>query len=404
MSTNDESEKKHDEIRELFKEKGRGLLKFLGNNLVSLILSGIVIPVGINFLQEFDDVKDNIVTLSSNVENVQGNYESTNTKIWELAATVYSAKKDVAKDDIVEEKVVNLIPNDLFIQCASSSFSSDKKVFELEEKEIWDNKEEIIGTAAVAMSQNDDLEMKQLAVKDLEDQFVIFSYKEDEEDVLFYGKYNNENRWDDNCIINRYKNGKLTFIMDAMYINGKLDSYKQVFVGKNGDEKKVWYVSERKTEGNSNSGETWRYFKYGDYEKSIDGDNITRNDIMSVDDFRSTIPSTQEAYYNGYTSDGKFNDTTGNSYLVKYNESGRVIYLYKGKMRDGWPEDDTGQAWSLIWVDEVDKYYYYEGGFAGGKRTKTPKNWQPATLDEIKSYVDPNDFNCSLQGLFDAPI
>ncbi len=402
MGTKDESEKKRDEIRELLREKGKWFLKFLGNNLVSLLLSVIVIPAGFNFLQEFSDVKDNIVALSSDVENVQGNYESTNTKVWELATTVYSAKKDITKDDIVE--VVSVIPNAAFIQCASSSFASDKKVFELEEKEVWDNKEEIIGSAVVAMSQNDDFEMKQLTVKDLEDQFVTFSYKENGEDVLFYGKYNNENKWDNNCIINRYKNGKLTFIMDAMYINGKLDSYKQVFVGKNGDGKKVWYVSERKTEGNSNSGETWRYFKYGDYEKSINGDNITRNDIMSVDDFRSTIPSTQEAYYNGYTSDGKFNDNTGSSYLVKYNESGRVIYLYKGKMIGGWPEDDTGQAWSLIWVDIDGRYYYYKGGFARGKRTKTPKNWRPATLDEIKSYVDPNDFNCSLQGLFDDPI
>lgn len=74
-------------------------------------------------------------------------------------------------------------------------------------------------------------------------------------------------------------------------------------------------------------------------------------------------------------------------------------YLYVGKIKDGEENDNTGNAWSIGWGYADDGYYYYKGKFSNGEREKTPKNWKPMTQEEADSIVNPNDFNCSLQGL-----
>lgn len=70
-------------------------------------------------------------------------------------------------------------------------------------------------------------------------------------------------------------------------------------------------------------------------------------DLLTVDVFCSTIPSTIEGYYNGYTSNALYNDDNG-AYMVKYFNDETVRMLYMGKVKDGNLNDNTGDASSYV--------------------------------------------------------
>lgn len=246
---------------------------------------------------------------------------------------------------------------------------------------------------------------------------MFIPYKNNGQDVLFYGKFNENFHWDDNCIINVYSGDTLVFVMDAEYDDGKLRSYKQIFsdvVTKENDEKfDVWIISNREYDSEDKkgiiyySGETWYYYREENYVQQFELDNATPEDMINVDDFKLELNSGIERYYKGKTAKGLFNDlpesnddNKSDAQLVIYNSDGNVRYLYTGGFKDGKPYDSTGNAWSFGLNKETNKYYYYKGGF-DGERSTTPVPWPPATQEEIEKYVDPEQFNCSLKGLID---
>ena len=99
-------------------------------------------------------------------------------------------------------------------------------------------------------------------------------------------------------------------------------------------------------------------------------------------------------------------DGSGNAYSVRYDDSGNVRYLYKGKMEDGYGNDDgrdsENKSWAFIWGEANDGFHYHEGKFEKGSPKNTTKDWNyPVDQDFIDSIVNPDDFNCSLKGLID---
>jgi hypothetical protein len=57
-------------------------------------------------------------------------------------------------------------------------------------------------------------------------------------------------------------------------------------------------------------------------------------------------------YYYGFSKSEKYNDSTGNAYLIKYDTDGTVLSLYKGQFLEGQPSDKTGQAFSIIIITD----------------------------------------------------
>ncbi len=103
---------------------------------------------------------------------------------------------------------------------------------------------------------------------DLENKTIFMSYNENGEEVFFKGQFDENGYWNDNCIINRYKGGKLTMIMDAIYQSGKLERYKQIFPYTTMAGNNVWVVSIRSIEDDKKdirSGETFMYFRDEEY-------------------------------------------------------------------------------------------------------------------------------------------
>lgn len=199
---------------------------------------------------------------------------------------------------------------------------------------------------------------------DLRNKKILLPYSENGQDIYFYGQFNKYNHWDGKCILNVYKNNILNMIMEGVYNDGKLISYKQITHRKNNNGDKVWSISERKVNGNINTGGTHTYFKTKNKKSNFNTKNVEPNDILSIIDFKNWLDSPIEGYYCGNTSNGKYNDDTGQAYLIKYNKKGKIRLFYRGNFKDGCEEDSTGKAWDISLNEDNHKYYYRESHYS----------------------------------------
>lgn len=199
---------------------------------------------------------------------------------------------------------------------------------------------------------------------DLRNKKILLPYSENGQDIYFYGQFNKYNHWDGKCILNVYKNNILNMIMEGVYNDGKLISYKQITHRKNNNGDKVWSISERKVNGNINTGGTHTYFKTKNKKSNFNTKNVEPNDILSIIDFKNWLDSPIEGYYCGNTSNGKYNDDTGQAYLIKYNKKGKIRLFYCGNFKDGCEEDSTGKAWDISLNEDNHKYYYRESHYS----------------------------------------
>lgn len=393
QKTQDETPKQQDKILEqqdkIPEKQGIRFGEYIKNNIPAFVVGILVAAVWWlihDVPQSIQNLEASVLVINAQLENLYGNYSNLNSQVWSI---------NVSK--ISEGHISNEVePVILMASTELSTGMSNAQIYNGNKENFAMDMSAFERTAVIGKNIET---QKEETKEDVENNPFITHYTENEEDVFFYGKYNENSRWDGKCIINRYKDSKLTLIMEADYDNGVLINYKQVFKGKNSSGQALWYISNRTVEGEKNSGETTTYFFYGDCEKKFDIQTIREKNILSVENFLETIPSTMEGYYSGYTSDGRYNDDSGDAYLVKYGPDGSVRLLYVGNIQNGVPHDSTGKAWAISWGYANDGYYYYQGIFTNGDHGKAPKNWTPMEQEEINQKVHQKDFNCPLTGL-----
>lgn len=226
---------------------------------------------------------------------------------------------------------------------------------------------------------------------------IITSYKDGDNDVYFYGKYNENGNWNGTCILNAYNGDNLVSVFEGVYSDGVLFSYKRISDEKDG----TWLVTDRIKQKNYNIGKTWVYSKTDDFVKEFNAENVKEKQILTINKFFNSINERLLSYYKGNTSRGLYNDSTGDAYLIKYKDDGNVDYLYVGGMEDGQPNDDTGNAWCISWGYANDGYHYFKGKFQNNNHAKTKDFLKPMTQEEIKEKVNQDDFDYPLIGLLD---
>lgn len=229
---------------------------------------------------------------------------------------------------------------------------------------------------------------------------IITSYNEGDNEVYFYGRYNENGNWNGTCILNVYKGNNLVSIFEGVYQNGALYRYRRAADEGDG----TWVITDRINQGEYTIGETYTCSKTSDYVKEFTKENVKEKQITSVENFWASRNEKILSYYNGRTAKGYYNDDTGDAYLVKYDDTGNVRYLYKGIMKDGHGNDNRKNAdsWAFIWGDANDGYHYHEGKFENSHPRKTAKDWKyPKDQDFINSIINPNDFKCPLTGLIE---
>jgi len=234
--------------------------------------------------------------------------------------------------------------------------------------------------------------------KELVGQKLLLPYTEGNQKIVFYGSFNKNNQWHGECIINVYTGDNLQLVTEANYDNGVVTDYRQVMPYITSAGNKVWSVSNRTSEENWNSGESWNYYREKEYTMDFDFESITENEVVTIETMKSFIDTDLEGYYVGNTSEGKYNDDSGEAYMVKYASDGTVKTLYKGGIRDGEFHDLTGDAW-YISQKENGEYLYYQGEFIDGDANKKDEDevTNPFSLEQIHEIVDKLQLNCDLK-------
>lgn len=224
---------------------------------------------------------------------------------------------------------------------------------------------------------------------------LLLPYRDGNQEVFFYGQYDEENRWDGDCLVNIYENGKLKLITDAVYENGKLLTFKQAFPDTTTGGENIWTFSERTVEDDFSTGRTWHYFRNEDKRQNFKFDDVTVKDMISADGFLADLDSSLEGYYCGVISDGYFNDDTGIAYMVKYCIDGTVKTLYVGNFANGQFEDDSGNAWMIGKLEMGKPYSYYKGIFKAGNATESGQHWvYDISIEQINEILAEAQFQC----------
>ncbi|MFI3201228.1 MAG: hypothetical protein R3Y54_06860, partial [Eubacteriales bacterium] len=217
---------------------------------------------------------------------------------------------------------------------------------------------------------------------DLQNTKMKLSFKEDGKDIIFYGEINENNYWDGDCAINIYNDGVLELITEALYDDGEMLSYRQVLISNHAVEGKAWTISNRVKEDQGNKGISEQYI-YKEVERTEEIILATGFAEMQELDIRI-------GYYNGMTSNGMYNDTTGNAVLIKFDENGYVRTLYKGNVQNGEFNDKTGNAWQIVKTD-VAEYIYYNGDFINGERVGSVSQDDIVDIEFIKRTLEDNE-------------
>ena len=358
---------------------------------VGITIIGFIIVFGLYLTYNLGQLSTNISVLKENIDSITPEVKKyTDDAIRPVQSQIDSMKSDI---DTIKEDFYrpfhgdaissDLIPSPSFISYASASYTK------LDSPIQQSNVSFLTSASIVAYSPIIDTSY---TVTQVTEEKLLLPYIENGQEVYFYGQLSEQGNWDGNCIVNIYDNNELQFITDALYDDGELLTCRQVFLYQTtGAKTPVWGVSKRTIKNDFNSGETYYYYREGNYVKNFSMDNVTSDDIFSADEFcNSFINGYLEGYYCGNTSDGYFNDESGTAYMKKYFQDGTIRTLYVGNFVHGQFDDISGSAWIIGRENENTPYGLYNGRFVNGVQIDAhiDKFWNaPLSLEDIESYL-----------------
>lgn len=293
-------------------------------------------------------VKDQLGELSNNMDSV--------TELLNITAI----KANVTTEEYINSNV-SVVDNN--ISNSTSSFSADT----------------CIGT---------DSEGKAYIAKDLIGKTILLTFDQGDKETYFLGQYNDKYHWDGYCVINTYStDGILNGVSESNFDDGNRLDYESFYLSDNQDE---WIYSDRDCKNDSNEGISISYKLNYDKQKNFTLTNARASDMVYVENMQSYDNKEILSYYDGSTSNGAYNDNSGNAYLVRYNEDGFVSVFYKGCFKDG--NFDDANAIEIV-LDEsvgINKYFVYQGKFSNGKRL-SDEGIKYITQDEINTILKDNE-------------
>lgn len=319
--------------------------------------------------------------------------ENTNTKLSELSTDIDEINKYIFYDggvktqlnDINEKLNIPTVESQSDILSYVPKTSKEPNDENLVNSPLTDNT--CIGT---------DTEGNQYIAKDCINKTILLTYTENGNEVYFLGQFNENYNWNGYCVINEYSSdSKLIGISESNFDNGNRIDYKSFYYDGNNE----WIYTNRVCNEDGNDGISVFYNLTYDKIKNFTNTNVRITDILYADKFVENFNPTITAYYKGRTSELKFNDDSGDAYLVKYQDDGIVQALYVGKFEDGELNDDKkDSSWEILFEDSIEgyKYFYWTGIFNHGRRDND-NNICYISQDEINDIVKKYNFECELK-------
>lgn len=299
------------------------------------------------YLYSDDGVKDQLGEFSDKMDKV--------TNLLNITAI----KADVTTEEYIRSNV-SIVDND--ISNSTSSISSDT----------------CIGT---------DSEGNVYIAKNLVDKTILLTYTEDDKEIYFLGQYNKNYHWNGYCVINTYDaDGKLNSINESNFDDGNRLDYESFYLS---DKQNEWIYTDRDCKKETNEGISIRYKSNFSKQKNFTATNVRVSDLIYIESMKEYDNKEILSYYMGKTSNGVYNDDSGNAYLVRYNSEGFVSVYYKGNFKDGDFEDENAIEIVLDESDNINKYFLYNGGFTRGERI-SDDGIKYITQDEINTILKEN--------------
>lgn len=299
------------------------------------------------YLYSDDGVKDQLGEFSDKMDKV--------TNLLNITAI----KADVTTEEYIRSNV-SIVDND--ISNSTSSISPDT----------------CIGT---------DSDGKVYIAKNLIDQTILLTYTEDDKEIYFLGQYNKNYHWNGYCVINTYDaDGKLNGINESNFDDGNRLDYESYYLS---DKQNEWIYTDRDCKKETNEGISIRYKSNFSKQKNFTATNVRVSDLIYIESMKEYDNKEILSYYMGKTSNGVYNDDSGNAYLVMYNSEGFVSVYYKGNFKDGDFEDENAIEIVLDESDNINKYFLYNGGFTRGERI-SDDGIKYITQDEINTILKEN--------------
>lgn len=373
LKLNDEHEGK---IIKMSGSKGKKKAKKVIRSIIYVIIPAYLGWVGIELVSLGKDVRENSVNISK-IDDVNKRIDTIENKIDDIDKDLNGTDGLYARFAIVEDKV----------NAPTITASTDVKE-DMDVSVVDNNISNSTGSFSADTCIGTDSEGKAYIAKDLIGQTILLTFDQKNKEIYFLGQYNDKYHWDGYCVINTYStDGILNGVSESNFDDGNRLDYESFYLSDNQDE---WIYSDRDCKNDSNEGISIRYKLNYDKQKNFTLTNARASDMVYVENMQSYDNKEILSYYDGSTSNGAYNDNSGNAYLIRYNEDGFVSVFYKGCFKDG--NFDDANAIEIV-LDEsvgINKYFVYQGKFSNGKRL-SDEGIKYITQDEINTILKDNE-------------
>lgn len=345
---------------------------------IGAVVSGLVYLNG-----QFSSINSNIIAINKDIEKINDDISDLHTEISDMGNNVSTMHDYLYGSDGVKAQLKDI--NDVLkIEPMSTTI---KAVY------IKPDDEKVIPTSITAKTCiGVDTNGKKHIAKDLVEQKILLTYEDENKEVVFLGQFNENYNWDGYCVTNTYNlDGTLYGICESNFDNGKRLDYKSFY----SSDSMEWNYADRKCHENSNTGINILCTNIPKKTKNFTNTNVRVYDILYVDDYLKSIEPKVLKYYSGNTSDELYNDETGNAYLVIYDDDNTIKTLYVGNFVDGNLEDSTGNAWDIAYSEKGGYYVHNTGKFKEGRAVNPSST--PISIKEINKIIKDYDFKCELK-------
>lgn len=314
-------------------------------------------------INTIDDVNKKIDSLEGKIDSIDNGLNGKDGIYSRLSSveTLVNISAINASSDTQEYIDISVVDNN--ISTSTSSISADT----------------CIGT---------DSDGKAYIAKDLIGQTILLTFDQGNKEVYFLGQYNNKYHWDGYCVTNTYDAvGLLDGVCESNFDDGTRLDYESFYRSDNQEE---WIYTDRDCKKDVNEGISTKYKLDYSKQKNFTITNARVSDIIYIEDMKNCENKQILSYYDGITSDGVYNDNTGNAYLVRYNNEGFVNVFYQGCFKNGYFDDTNALEIVLDESVGINKYFVYQGKFSNGKRL-SDEGIKYVTQEEINTILKDNE-------------
>lgn len=366
--------------------------------VVGIVVTIAVAAVSATWIiaSNFGDIKGDIISLNKDVTNL-------NTELSQTSAEISKMHNYLYNDDGVEDQLGDITTEiekmkelfDLKSLIASTALTDDVANISVEPNNISTVTTTFTATTCIGT----DSDGNTYIAKDLIDKTILLTFVQDDKEIYFLGQYNENYHWDGYCVTNTYNlDGSLFGICESTFDDGNRLDYESFYMS---ETKNEWIYTDRdcsKDENGNvvNKGDSIRYnFNYGE-TKNFTSTNVRVTDMLYIEDFQDSKDRTMLSHYSGATSDGVYNDESGDAYLIKYNKKGFVKTFYKGRFKDGYFQDEDALEIVLDESNNINRYFIYEGKFENGSR-ENDESIRYITQEEIDKIMKENGISIDLK-------